>query len=47
MSRNLAAGFSIKHSLLLADLKAEYESIELSTICGGLEGKLGEVDMLF
>ena len=47
MSRKIAAGFSTEHSLLPANLKAEHESIELSTICGGLEGALGEVDMLF
>ena len=37
-SRKIPAGLSIEHSLLPADSQAEHESIELSTICGGLEG---------
>ena len=46
-SRRIVAGLLMVHSLLSADSQAEHESIELSTICGGLEGALGEVDMLF
>ncbi len=45
-SRKIAAGLSIEHSLLPAESKAEHESIELFTICGGLEGALDEVGML-
>ena len=46
MSRKIAAGLFMEHSLLPADSKAQHESIELCTICGGLEGALGKVDML-
>ena len=46
-SRRIVAGLLTEHSLLLVDSKAEHESIEQSTICGGLEGALGELDMLF
>lgn len=46
-SRKILSGHLMVHSLLLLDVEAEHESIELSTICGGLEGALGTGGMLF
>lgn len=46
-SRKIVVGLTWEHSQLHADSKAQHESIELFTICGGLEGVVGEVGMLF